>query len=100
LPQAEQRLGNLLLDGRGVSRDYAEAVRWLSKAAAQGYGMAQFDLGFLAFKGHAMPQDLVQAHMWFNRAAEQLVPHAAAMRDFVARRMTPVQIEQEREQRP
>jgi hypothetical protein len=97
LPQAEQRLGDLLLNGRGVSQDYAEAVRWLSKAAAQGYGVAQFDLGFLAFKGHGMPQDLVQAHMYFSMAAEQSVPRAAAMRDFVARRMTPVQIEQERE---
>jgi len=97
LPQAEQRLGNLLLNGRGVSQDYAEAVRWLSKAAAQGYGVAQFDMGFLAFKGYGMPQDLVQAHVYFSMAAEQSVPHAAVMRDFVARRMTPVQIEQERE---
>jgi hypothetical protein len=97
LPQAEQRLGNLLLNGRGVSQNLAEAVRWLGKAAAQGYGLAQFDLGFLALKGHAMPQNLVQAHMYFSKAAEQSVPRAADMRNFVARHMTPVQIEQEQE---
>jgi TPR repeat protein len=97
LPQAEQHLGNLLLYGWGVPKDYTEAVQWYRKAAAQGSGLAQFDLGFLTLTGHGMPQDLVQAHMWFNSAAEQLVPNAAAMRDYVARRMTPVQIEEERE---
>jgi uncharacterized protein len=32
-------------EGRGVARDYAEAVRWYRKAAEQGDADAQCDLG-------------------------------------------------------
>jgi TPR repeat protein len=37
-------LGGLYANGKGVTRDEAEAIKWFRKAAAQGYGAAQDEL--------------------------------------------------------
>ena len=34
-------------NGQGVQRDYAEAAKWVRKAAEQGYAPAQADLSYL-----------------------------------------------------
>ncbi len=75
----------------------AEAVKWFRKAAEQGYGGAQFNLGVMYDNGYGVPQDYVQAYMWFNLAAVGFPPgenrdSAAENRDIVAKFMTPAQI--------
>jgi TPR repeat protein len=35
----------MYLNGKGVPKDDAEAVKWFRKAAEQGYADAQYDLG-------------------------------------------------------
>jgi uncharacterized protein len=60
---------------------------------ADSFSGSQINLGFLYLRGHGVPQDYVQAHMWFNLAAVRF-PRAPAVRDFVARKMTPAQIEE------
>lgn len=75
--KAQDVLGSLyLLGGHGFPQDYAQAVEWFSKAAAQGYGTAQYDLGMRYYLGQGVPQDYVQAARWLHKAAEQGVAFA------------------------
>jgi TPR repeat protein len=66
---AQRALGALYMNGEGVSRDYANGLKWISRAAAQGYSTAQLDLGTIYQNGLGVPQDYVIAHMWFNLAS-------------------------------
>ena len=43
---AQYEVGECYYHGRGVSKDYAEAVKWYRKAADQGNAQAQFSLGW------------------------------------------------------
>ena len=84
----------MYLSGRGVPQDDAEALRWNRKASEQGDATAQFNLGLMYEKGIGVPQDYVSAHMWINLAAAQGGEDAQKSREFVAKRMTPDQIEE------
>jgi len=57
--------------GKGVPRDYPEAVRWYRKAADQGYAKAQYDLGNMYSQGKGVPQDYAEAARWYRKAADQ-----------------------------
>ena len=73
-------------------RDYASALRLIRPLAEQGDANAQYNLGVFYDNGLGVPQDKVRAYMWFNLSAAQGREGAAAFRDLIARRMTPVQI--------
>jgi hypothetical protein len=49
---AEFRLAEICRDGKGVPREYGEAVRWFRKAADQGYAKAQNGLGKMYYHGN------------------------------------------------
>lgn len=68
---AQNNLGLMYDNGRGVPQDYAQAVLWYRKAADQGAAGAQYNLGLMYFKGQGVPQDYAQAVMWFRKAADQ-----------------------------
>jgi hypothetical protein len=57
--------------GRGVTQNKSEAVRWYRKAAEQGYDMAQCNLGLMYARGEGVAQDCAEAVKWFQKAAEQ-----------------------------
>jgi len=59
-----------------VEQDFKEAVKWLRKAADQGYAEAQSELGSMYFNGQGVPKNGEEAGMWFLKAAEQ--GHAVA----------------------
>lgn len=44
--------GYLLLHGRGIDKNVAEAKRWLEEAAGQGHGAASYELGLLALQNN------------------------------------------------
>src|SRR5262249_15937069 len=50
-PVAQLRLGCAYYAGKGVERDYSEAVKWLTKAAGSNFAPAQFLLGEAYLKG-------------------------------------------------
>lgn len=60
--------------GRGVPRDYIEAVRWCRKAAEQGYAHAEYLMGSSYLYGNGVPQDDAEAVRWYRKAAEQADP--------------------------
>ncbi|MEO8051910.1 MAG: tetratricopeptide repeat protein [Acidobacteriota bacterium] len=68
---AQNDLGFLYANGKGVPKDLSEAVRWYRKAADQGYADAQNNLGVLYNYGQGVPHDCAEAIVWYRKAAEQ-----------------------------
>ena len=96
LASAQNDLGVMYLDGKGVLQDAREAVKWFRKAAEQGDAGAQNNLGLMYEYGYGVLQDFIRAHMWFNIAGSALSvdegKKAVKNRDTVAKRMTAAQI--------
>lgn len=68
---AQHLLGLMYYMGRGVPRDYKQALVWHRKAALQGQADAQYVVGSMYYTGNAVPQDQQLAVSWFRKAAEQ-----------------------------
>ena len=66
--------------------------------AVQGDVDAQYNLGYMYAKGQGVLQDYIYAHMWFNLASMRGdTVFATKNRDFLAKLMTPQQIEKAQE---
>jgi len=74
--KAQLKLGRMYSEGKGVSRNHFEAVKWFRRAADQGNSEAEFALGVLYAEGLGVTEDHVLALQWFRRAAEKGAPHA------------------------
>jgi len=61
----------MYMQGTGVAKDDAEAVRWYRKAADQGDSVAQLYLGMRYSDGKGVPKDAAMAASWYRKAAEQ-----------------------------
>jgi uncharacterized protein len=70
-PKAQHDLGAIYLEGVDVEQDYAEALKWHTLAAEQGYVLAQHDLGTMYLEGLGVPADIAAALHWFTKAAEK-----------------------------
>jgi len=90
--EAQYRMGDLWLSGRGVVEDIDEGLRFLEKAANQGYVRAIHLFGYMYQKGWRLPQDFVLAHKWYNIAASLGDEKSGLEREAVARVMTPGQV--------
>ena len=64
--KAQNNLGWMYENGRGVAQDYKEAVKWYRKAAMQGYADAQYNLGVRYANGEGVEQDDKEAVMWYR----------------------------------
>lgn len=96
--RAQNNLGVMYENGKGVAEDVNEAVRWYRLAAAQGYSGAQYDLGLAYAIGRGgVRRDPVRAYMWFSLAAQSLSGDTGALvaqtRDVFAGAMTRAQID-------
>jgi TPR repeat protein len=70
-PTAQNNLGIMYLDGKGVPQNTSEAVRWLSLSAASGSSLGQNNLGGLYRDGKGVPRDANKAFQWFSASAAQ-----------------------------
>lgn len=68
---AQHLLGLMYYMGRGVERDYKQALAWHRKAALQGKADAQYVVGAMYYTGNSVLQDQKLAVAWFRKAAEQ-----------------------------
>ena len=68
---AQLELGGIYLKGDGVTKDAAQAVKWLSKAAHLGNSEAQMKLGGIYINGRGVLRNSVEAAKWFMMSAEQ-----------------------------
>ena len=90
---AQLLLGTMYEEGRGVSQDYKRAAGWFTLAAEQGEADAQLLLSTMYGLGHGVIRDYVYAHMWGNLAASNGNENGGKLGDFVAKLMTPSQLE-------
>ena len=95
--RAQNNVGVLYENGKGVPQDVVEAVKWYRLAAEQGYAGAQNNLGLIYAIGRGgVPQDPLHAYMWFSLAAASLSGEVgktvSQTRDVFAAAMTPQQI--------
>jgi hypothetical protein len=70
-------LADLYRDGRGVTRDMAQAVDGYHKAADHGDAGAQGTLGILYSVGMGVQRDDVEAYYWLCLAADVKGPNQA-----------------------
>ena len=68
---AQNELGLVYYEGRGVGQNYRKAKEWFDKAVEQGHTGAQVNLGTLYLRGEGAPQSSQMALFWFIRAAGQ-----------------------------
>ncbi len=99
---AQDNLGVLYEDGKGVPKDYAQAATWFRKAAEQGNAPAQTNLASLYYLGLGVPRDYAQAYFWISLAASGKVKGVKqedfdASRDDAASHLTPTELSQVQE---
>jgi TPR repeat protein len=70
-PEAQNNLGLLYLDGKGVAASLPEAVYHFRLSAAAGSALGQNNLGGLYRDGRGVPRDFAKAARWFAAAASQ-----------------------------
>jgi len=69
-PSAQTNLGVMYYQGRGVARNYEEAVKWYKMAALKGYPDALFNLGVAYAEGKGVERDAREALRWYRLAGE------------------------------
>ena len=70
--EAQIKLGYMYLDGQGVPKNYAEAMKWAKRAAEKGVAKAQHMLGGIySIGGPGVPINYVEAMKWYKKAADQ-----------------------------
>jgi TonB family protein len=94
--RAQNNLGVLYENGKGVPADINQALKWYRAAAGQGYAGAQNNLGLIYALGKGVPADPVRAYMWLSLAASGLAGDlgktVAESRDVVAGSLMPEQL--------
>ena len=71
---AQNRLGLLYKEGKGVPQNYGQAKRWFEEAAKQGHAEAQVNLGTFYLHGDAPPQSARMALFWLvGRQSKELL---------------------------
>ena len=68
---AQNNLGVMYAEGKGVSRNDSEAVKWFRKSAEQGNSAGQSNLGEMYRDGRGVTPNDEEAVSWFQRSAEQ-----------------------------
>jgi len=69
--RAQSYVGSMYETGRGVERDYGEAMRWFLKAAEQGDDYSQSHIGYFYEQGLGVARDARLAAEWYAKAADQ-----------------------------
>lgn len=67
---AQVYLGSMYKEGRGVTKDYVQAVGWYRKAAERGSVLGQSNLGFMYSEGLGVALDAAAAVHWWQRSAD------------------------------
>jgi localization factor PodJL len=79
-PAAAYEVATRYADGRGVTPNAEEAVRWFERAADSGLAPAQYRLGSLYEKGQGIKKDPEKARSLYRSAADK--GHAKAMHNL------------------
>lgn len=93
LAMAQDFMGMIYLQGRGVPQDTTVAMQWLNRAADYGAPAAQLQLGNMYAAGEVVPTDKGRAYFWFSVLAHPVpssvtIYNIARLRAIAARRAT------------
>ncbi len=69
--KAQFNLGLMYENGRGVTENTVQAVKWYRLAADKGHAQAQNTLGVMYEYGQGVPRNDNEAMRWYRRAAER-----------------------------
>lgn len=58
-------------NGYGVTKDYAEALKWYRMSAEQGSVMGCYNLGWMYEHGEGVSKNLTEAKKWYEKASAQ-----------------------------
>jgi TPR repeat protein len=72
----QNNYGVMYMDGKGVPRNYATAVTWFSRSAANGSSLGQNNLGGMYRDGRGVTRDYAKAITFFQASAGQGNPAA------------------------
>lgn len=75
---AQYSIGMMYQHGEGVSKDYAEAMRWFQRSAKH-YVVAEGEICVMYYDGRGVTQDYAEAAACFQRAADHGYPPAQSM---------------------
>ncbi len=64
-------LGTSYESGKGMPKDFGEAVKWYRKAADQGHAQGQYKLGRMYYGGNGVERDYQKAFELYRKSAEQ-----------------------------
>ncbi|CAH0496497.1 hypothetical protein NVSP9465_01532 [Novosphingobium sp. CECT 9465] len=78
-PAAADLLANLLIAGKGTSRDVPRAVQLFEQAATGGFPSAAVSLGKLYLAGKYVPKDAARGQAWLDAAASVNAPAAVKL---------------------
>ena len=67
---AQYKMGELYIIGKGVSKDVARGVRWLTKAAGNGNNKAMLSLASGYASGNYGSKDMQKAIIWYTKSAD------------------------------
>lgn len=102
---SQYNLGQMYYAGKGVPQNFAEAVKWFSRAAQKGVPGAQLSLGVAYALGRGVQPNLTEAYKWLKLsmagfATEKERMEALKAREMIVARMTAGEIaEAEKETR-
>ena len=68
---AQYNLGLIYEYGKGVKKNYKEALKWYILSAKQGYPSAQYNVGFMYHSGKGTEQNYKEALKWYELSAKQ-----------------------------
>ena len=71
VPAAQNNLGLMVSQGRGVKQDMARAIELWQQAAASGHAMAEYNLALMYADGKGVPQDTARAIELLQNSAAQ-----------------------------
>lgn len=69
--EAQNALGEAYYDGKGVTENLTEAVKWFTRAAEQENVKAENNLGNCYYYGYGVYENYGEAVKWYTKAAEQ-----------------------------
>lgn len=91
--RAEEELGAIYDQGRGIAPDPAVAALLYREAAHQGSGAAQVNLAKMYLKGRGVPINPVEAYAWADAAAANGEPGGQRIIDTLAKTMPKAQFD-------
>jgi len=76
--KAQVELGSRYAVGKDVTKNYAQSLSWLQKAAVRGNAEAEYDLGMMYYHGLGVKANYTRAAGYFQKAAAQNYSGASA----------------------